>query len=236
MKNVMIILALLIVMSGCTTNSEWGYGEENGPDQWSSLSDEYETCSSGSAQSPIDIKTNEVESAESSIEFSYMQSSFNVVDTGHSVEFEDESGQNNIVYNDEQYTLQQIHFHNQSENTIDGNHYPLEGHFVHTNEAGENLVISVMFETGANNDVIGDNFTKVGEEVEFDPSALVPSEQSYYSFMGSLTTPPCSENVKWVVFEQPQSISNQQLTEFKEYYTDNNRDTQDLNGRVVQQN
>lgn len=233
-KLVMLMIGVLVITAGCQSQKvEWGYEQDNGPDQWSTISSDYQLCGNGQEQSPIDIETGVATPGTENLEFNYVDTSFEVVDTGHSLEFEAESSDNQIAYNGQSYSLQQIHFHNQSENTIDGQHYPLEGHFVHANDNGENLVISVMFELGAENSVISDNFTKIGSEVEFNPQELIPASASYYTFVGSLTTPPCTEGVQWVVFEQPLTISEQQLNSFTEYYANNNRDTQPLNGREV---
>lgn len=237
MKRFIFLFALVFFITGCS-NSEvsWGYDQDNGPDNWANISDEYKTCAEGTMQSPIDIKTNDQVMGDDNLIVNYTDTQFVVEDTGHSLEFYDETKSNTITYNDTQYNLEQIHFHNQSENTIDGQHYPLEGHFVHSDEQGNNLVISVMFNIGAENSTIGDAFEQVTSTITLNPAELLPSEQDYYSFIGSLTTPPCTENVQWLVFSNPQQISQEQLTSYQQYYQDNNRDPQSLNDREVKYN
>lgn len=228
----------LLVLTGCSSNAttssaEFGYSEDNGPDTWATLSDDYALCGSGESQSPIDIEQSSASAGSDTIAFNYGDTSFEIEDTGHSIEFLDETESNSITFDDQEYKLDQIHFHNESENTIDGQHYPLEAHFVHSDEDGKNLVISVMFEVGDENIAIGENFEKVGEETEFNPSTLLPDGSDYYTFTGSLTTPPCTEDVTWVVYDQPMTISEQQLDSFTKYYSNNNRPVQDLNGRAI---
>lgn len=236
-KLIAITIGVLVVSTGCqdqTQDVEWGYEQDNGPDKWSTISSDYQLCESGQQQSPIDLETKDISTGSESFELNYTDTIFNIVDTGHSLEFEDKSSENTITYNDQDYSLQQIHFHNESENTINGQSYPLEAHFVHTNDTADNLVISVMFELGDENAVIGNSFTKVGSKIEFNPEALIPTNGSYYTFVGSLTTPPCTEGVQWLVFEQPLSISEQQLEDFTRHYENNNRNIQPLNGRDVE--
>ncbi len=238
MNKMFMLLAIgLVGLSGCQKEAAvWGYGANDGPNSWATLSSDYELCSSGQAQSPINIESDMTEKGNDKLDINYSETNFNIVDTGHSIEFEDQSGNNTISYNGDTYTLEQIHFHNQSENTIDGQHYPLEAHFVHENSHGQNLVISVMFNVGQVNQVIGNSFTMVGEQTMFNPIDLIPTQTTHYSFMGSLTTPPCSEDVQWIVFEQPLALSEQQLADFTTHYASNNREPQPLYERVVEYN
>ncbi len=239
MKKILIYLLISIfVLGSCgvsTSNVEWGYGAENGPDEWANLSDDYQLCGNGEMQSPINIETSEMPTAEQDLEFTYESTIFEVVDTGHSIEFLDENEQNSLEYNGDTYNLEQIHFHNGSENLIDNTEFDLEGHLVHTNDAGENLVVSVMFSIGEENSAIADGFAKVSQEIVFDPKDLIPSDSEYYSFLGSLTTPPCTENVRWLVFDEPLSVSQEQYDAFTNVYRDNNRDVEDLNDREIKE-
>ncbi len=238
-KLVVITVATLLVVSGCkATTQSWGYTSDNGPDTWSSLSADYTLCGEGNLQSPIDITSSAVSTGEGTdtLTFNYADTNFEIEDTGHSIEFLDSEQSNSITFNGVEYNLQQIHFHNESENTIDGIHYPLEAHFVHADASGQNLVLSVMFDIDEENQVLADSFNNVGEETTFNPSDLLPQVTSYYTFTGSLTTPPCSEGVTWIVFDQVLTLSGEQLAAFVNNYSNNNRPIQDLNSRTITYN
>lgn len=240
MKKISILLfVVIIVLTGCSEVS-WGYDTNNGPDKWSEISEENGLCGSGESQSPINITEENVSvSTDSKLELNYSDSEFKVIDTGHSLEFEAESEDDFIMYNDTKYTLKQIHFHNESEHTINDKHYPLEGHFVHENADGNNLVISVMFDLGETNKVIGDNFSdeNIDSTIEFSPKELLLDENEnltdYTSYVGSLTTPPCTEGVQWVISQDVREINQTQLDDYKAHYTANNRPTQEINDRVI---
>ncbi len=235
MKKILLMFLITISLTACSEKQEWGYSEENGPDNWAEISDEYALCGEGTSQSPIDIDTKNASSSEDSLTINYSDTDFNIVDTGHSVEFEVEGTQPSITYNDNNYVLDQIHFHNESENTLNGKHYPLEGHFVHHLEGQEDnkLVISIMFDLGDENEIIADSFNNIGSSVNFNPQELLPESHNYYEFIGSLTTPPCSEDVKWIIFNDNLTIDENQLNAFKEHYSNNNRPTQALNERSI---
>ncbi len=235
MKKILLIFLITVSLTACSKQQDWGYSEENGPETWAEVNDEYATCADGDMQSPIDIDSSEVSTTTNTVDLSYSKTNFKLIDTGHSLEFEVEGEKPTLQYDSTTYQLDQIHFHNESENTIDSKHYPLEAHFVNheLNNEDNKLVLSVMFDLGSYNEIIGDKFERINEEVSFDPSKLIPEQASHYEFSGSLTTPPCSEGVKWIVFETPLSIGQDQLDAFTAYYSNNNRPTQDLNGRNI---
>ncbi|MNN26306.1 Carbonic anhydrase precursor [compost metagenome] len=140
------------------------------------------------------------------------------------------------------YTVKQVHFHAKSEHTINGQHYPLEGHFVHKAQDGSTAVIGVMFKEGAENKsfqqildaATADAAGEVNVTIDsLDLSLLFPPKLNYYHYLGSLTTPPLTENVEWYVLKDPVEISHEQLNDFYKYYDNNNRETQQLNGRQV---
>lgn len=132
--------------------------------------------------------------------------------------------------------------HTPSEEHIQGKSYPLVAHLVHRNEAGNLAVVAVLFKEGKSNPVLSKVFdampAKADEKVDiaggFDAASLLPAKQTYYSFAGSLTTPPCSESVRWQVLKEPVSVSKAQLAQFKKLYPMNARPTQPLNGRTVE--
>jgi carbonic anhydrase len=142
------------------------------------------------------------------------------------------------------YSLAQFHFHAPSEHTVEGRHFPVEVHFVHVNEAGELAVAGAFFEEGEHNEAFAPIFADLPtgegevrdlEGLELDLDSLVPVGSPYYRYLGSLTTPPCSEGVEWFVRTEPLSLSAGQIAEFKAIFDGNRRPTQPLNGRNVTQ-
>ena len=171
----------------------------------------------------------------------YKAGAAEIVNNGHTIEVEYKPG-SSIKLDGRVYELKQFHFHAPSENTIDGKHFPLEGHLVHKDKDGHLLVVAVMFSDGAPNPLLASLWKKLpakeGEKNEL-PGALnaidlLPAEREYYRFAGSLTTPPCSEGVTWLVVTKPMSVSKEQVAEFaKAVGFANNRPVQPLNGRQV---
>lgn len=195
---------------------------------------------SGNLQSPIDILTqNAVPYQGSGIQCNYENIGHSVVNNGHSIQVE---LQGTAEIDDRTYELKQVHFHAQSEHTINGQHFPVEGHFVHTAQDGSTAVIGVMLIEGRENHSFQQILDAAKETAEgatdltvkqLDLSLLLPSKLSYYHYLGSLTTPPLTEHVEWYVLTDPVEISQEQIDEFTQYYSDNNRDTQSLQGRKV---
>lgn len=161
-----------------------------------------------------------------------------VVDNSHTIQVNVLPG-NFAVIRGRRFQLQQFHFHSPSEHTLDGKRYPLEAHFVYKAKDGRLAVIGVMFEEGAANsgfDVIMRRVVRKGQSEpinDFDISRLLPIDKSYYRYLGSLTTPPLSQNVEWSVLARPMSLSRVQIADFHRYYTDNSRALQKRNDREV---
>ena len=143
--------------------------------------------------------------------------------------------------NGRKFELRQFHFHAPSEHTVDGKHFPMEMHLVHKGQDGTSGVVAVFINEGQHNrafDPVWDNLPdptrpKREAEINIDASLLLPKDTSYYSYDGSFTTPPCTEQVKWVILAQPVNLSKQQIMRFRKVIHDNNRPVQPLNGRQV---
>lgn len=164
-------------------------------------------------------------------------------DNGHAVQVNthatDSTHATEAMIRGRYFTLAQFHFHAESEHTIDGKHYPLEGHFVFKAQDGRLAVIGVMYQAGDANPaaqaVIDDLEKKDGKQPQpsIDIAALMPTQRGYYHYLGSLTTPPLTENVEWYVLPTPVTMSKEQIATFLNHYRHNNRKTQPLNGRPV---
>ena len=203
----------------------------------------FATCSIGKHQSPINIEKAVVKDLPE-LKFDYKDTALKVTDTGHSFQVNAASGSGGITVGEDHYDLLQVHFHEPSEERVHGEHYSMVAHIVHKNAKGELAVVAVLIRKGKANAFlksIFDNFPAKGT-AETDVAGksvnignLLPQHRGYYTFDGSLTTPPCSENVRWFVLKTPVEASEAQLKQFEARYSHNNRPTQPLNGRVIEE-
>lgn len=219
--------------------AQWSYEGATGPQHWGELEDEFTTCSTGAAQSPIDLPGDPVLSSEP-IQLDYTDSDFQARDTGHTVELESTSPQN-ITVDGTEYTFQQMHYHAPSEHTLDGADYAAELHFVHQADDGDLAVVGVLAAEGENNPAWSPVIEAVSAAHDEDSaevtgltlSSLLPESLDHYEYDGSLTTPPCSENVRWLLLQSPIELGRTQISELRSAHSDNNRPTQPLNDREV---
>jgi carbonic anhydrase len=223
--------------------AHWSYQGADGPDHWGDLESAFAECKVGSHQSPIDIKAAK-EAELAPIQFDYKLSPLKIVNNGHTIRVNYEPG-SSVTINGIALPLTQFHFHHRSETEIDGQKYDLEVHLVHEDPAaGRAAVVAILIKSGAENAFLRDLLShapqKAGEEVErkkvvINAADFLPADQNYYVFDGSLTTPPCSEAVKWYVLKTPIEASPSQIAAFAKLYPDNARPVQPLNGREVLQ-
>jgi len=232
-------LFLTLILSSCSS-TKWNYQGELGPKNWGSLSEDFSACKLGKEQSPINIgKTIKGENGH--IDFNYGMTSLNLQNTGNTIQVNYDEG-SNIIIDNQTYDLKQFNFHSSSENTINGKSYPLEMQLIHINKKGKIAVIAIMFKEGQENKSLNKIWDYLpSKKGEFDKSkshriniaSLIPMKTSYYKWSGSLTTPPCSENVSWHLLKAPINISKRQIHKITTIMGSNNRPIQDLNGRSV---
>jgi carbonic anhydrase len=221
-------------------SAHWGYEGEIGPAHWGDLSPEYSACKEGKMQSPVDI-TGAVKADLDDIEFNYNDVPLMIINNGHAIQV-NYAGDSSIEVNGKEYKLLQFHFHGPSENTVNGKPYDMEAHLVHKSSDGELAVVAVFMKKGKKNDFIQTLWKYMPEEegkersvrsVKINASQLLPADKTYYSFTGSLTTPPCSEGVKWMVMKTPIEVSAKQIAKFSSIFEMNARPVQPLNGRII---
>lgn len=221
-------------------SSEWGYIGESSPDHWDELSSAYSACGMGSDQSPIDLH-DAIKADLSEIEVRYQPIPLRLLNNGHTIQVNAEPG-SHMVLDGEDYELKQFHFHHLSEHTVDGVPFPMEVHFVHQNDQGAYAVLGLFLTEGAENgafrpvwDVLPKQKVEeqVVSDVQVDLNALLPSDRDTYRYFGSLTTPPCSETVKWVIFKHPVEMSADQLAAFADIFPLNARPVQPLHRRFL---
>ena len=221
--------------------AHWGYEGEGGPASWGAMKPEFAKCASGTRQSPIDIREG-IKVQLDLVPFDYKPSAFRVIDNGHTVQVNVAPG-NSIEVMGRRYELAQFHFHRPSEERIDGRQFDMVVHLVHKDPEGRLAVVAVLLERGSAQPVVQKIWNNLplekGEEVPardtLDLGALLPSERSYFTYMGSLTTPPCSEGVLWMVMKQPVAISPEQIGIFARLYPMNARPIQSAAGRLIKE-
>ena len=223
----------------------WGYEGAGDPQHWGDLKMEFATCKTGQSQSPINIQVDKVARADlPAIGFRYQAVPLAILNNGHTIQVNYPAG-SSVKVGDESYELPQFHFHTPSEHTVDGKPFAMVAHLVHKTANGGLGVVGVLMKEGASNPVI-ESLWKVmprqagGEvqvaDVTVDASELLPQDHSYYNYSGSLTTPPCSESVNWMVLKNPVEVSGGQVLALAELFKNNARPTQSLYDRVVTAN
>lgn len=234
--------ALLTGAAFAGGGANWGYSGDTGPEFWGSLTPAYSMCTYGKNQSPINL-TGFVEAALDPVAYNYSATASNVVNNGHAIQANFPKG-SSISVDGAEFDLLQCHYHSPSENHIDGRSFPMEGHCVHADHDGNLAVVTIMYELGEENGGIAKLWKqmpqKAGDQhdLQADVNALelMPEDKSYYRFNGSLTTPPCSEGVRWLVLKEAATVSQEQVDAFTAVMGHpNNRPIQPLNARKVMQ-
>ncbi|MDD5295285.1 MAG: carbonic anhydrase family protein [Rhodocyclaceae bacterium] len=222
-------------------HQHWSYEGETGPANWAKLNPAYATCDIGTRQSPIDIRGG-VKVDLPPIKFEYQPSLFNILDNGHTIQVNYGEG-SGLTVQGRRYDLVQFHFHKPSEERINGRSYDMVAHLVHKDEDGRLAVVAVLFERGADNPFIQtlwnnlplEQNSEVSPETPIDLNTLLPKDRSYYTYMGSLTTPPCTEGVTWMVLKSPVQMSTEQMAVFSHLYNRNVRPIQRATGRLIKE-
>lgn len=237
-----LIVAVALMVGGTALAQEgvhWSYEGESGPEHWGELSPDFAACAKGLEQSPVDIPAN-APLNPADITFSYKPSAVNIFNNGHTVQVNYDAG-SSIMLNGVQYDLLQFHFHAASEHAIGGQHQPLEIHFVHRNAQGGLAVVGVLLQPGAENSAYAPIFQNIPQQAgqpaavvgaSVDANAMLPSQKGYWRYDGSLTTPPCTEGVKWLVMNTPVAVSDAQIAAFTTLFPHNERPVQPFNSRT----
>jgi len=247
----MRLVALLFLFIGVATPGQehhgayWDYYGKTGPLAWGHLDPAYRTCSEGKEQSPIDIRGAKLNKALQPIEFHYMAASTELENNGHTIQINVKPG-SYIIANGVRYDLLQFHFHHPAEEAVNGRLTDMDAHLVHKSADGKLAVLAVRLseDRGDPNATLASLWphlpTTAGAKDSvtdmINPAGLLPADRGYWTFMGSLTTPPCTEGVRWYVFVQPVSISRSQLRAFGALYKINSRPIQDTHGRRIEAN
>lgn len=224
---------------------DWSYLGKTGPVFWSKISPEYQACSKGREQSPVDIRNARLNKALEPIEFHYIAGPVTLTNTGRTVQMSVDPG-SYIVANGVRYELLYVEFHSPSEHTVHNRLFDMEIDLIHRSADGKeaNLALLLSEALGYPNATLATLWeslpTRVGQSEKItdmvNPGGLLPGDRGYWTYTGSQLTPPCTEGVQWYVFEQPVSISRDQYNTFVALYKRNTRPTRDLNGRKIEAN
>lgn len=246
MKHLSILFIMLLLATACTAKPaetappHWTYEGEEGPSRWGELDESYAVCGTGQSQSPVDV-ANASEQDLTNISFHYQPSAVNILNNGHTVQVNYDPG-SYIELDNTRYDVVQFHYHAPSEHTVDGESFPAELHIVHRNADGNLAVVGILLRDGSENAAY-QPFTNnlpaekadakdVGETINV--MDMLPSVQTTFRYSGSLTTPPCTEGVNWLLMTTPVELSNQQLAALDSLFEGgNNRPVQQINDRTL---
>lgn len=219
----------------------WSYSGPTGPDHWGDLDSRFAAAKTGRQQSPIDL-TGSYESGGETVFYTYQASPLSVTNNGHSIQVDCPPG-SSISVGGRRYELLQYHFHTPSEHTVDGGFYEMEMHLVHQSDGGQLMVVGVFLTTGNTHLTLQEIWQQMPEQagcsVEndqmIDPSDFLPTDRRCVQYDGSLTTPPCTEGVGWIMMLTPIQVSPEQIEQFERVIGPSNRPVQPLNDRVLRQ-
>lgn len=232
-----------LTLAQASSEPDWEYFGKNGPASWGKLDPAWKGCSTGHAESPVDIRGAKLDKALKPIEFHYTAGPVTLENVHHTVIVHVDKG-SYIVVDSVRYDLQQFHFHHPSEEAVKGRFSDMVAHLVHRSADGKIAVVAVRFAQDLSNPnallstlwpklpKTPGQTTKVEDEV--NPAGLLPPDRAYWTYTGSLTAPPCTEGVKWFIFEQEMSLSREQLKAFSAIIPVNSRPLQDLHGRKIE--
>lgn len=221
---------------------EWGYTGPEGAEHWAELAKENALCGNGQQNSPIDLK-DAIDATLGKLQLDYGAVPLVVRNTGHSIQLDLHAG-GTMRVGGKQYDALQLHFHHPSEHLLKGRRFPMEAHIVHQGPDGTLGVLAIFFETGKANPAFqrvldampsDKNQTRQVADALVRASDFLPpaNQRSFYRYEGSLTTPPCSETVDWVVLSQPVQVSREQINAFERVYPFNARPLQPLDRRFL---
>lgn len=220
--------------------AHWGYTGADGPTHWGELSAEYQACQLGTHQSPIDL-TGAIPAQLPPIRLDYRETPLRIVNNGHTIQVNYEPG-STLTIADQVFELVQFHFHHPSEHSVQGKRADMELHLVHRNAAGALAVLGVLLTAGAENAALKPIFAAMPDrpgpeqtlpEITLNAKDLLPTNLGSYRYFGSLTTPPCSEGVSWIVLQQPVTLAADQIRQFAQRFPGNARPINALNQRFL---
>ncbi|WP_336332596.1 carbonic anhydrase family protein [Pseudomonas putida] len=237
---------LCILLSGVHADElHWTYQGNHGIAHWGEFSNG--VCTRGDQQSPVDVNMKHVQPVKSStleLKASYGAPALSVSNNGHTIQANVIDGET-VLWKGDKYRLKQFHFHTPSEHLINHQSYPMELHMVHQDPTGRLLVLGILIKEGKTNKTLASLWDQLpilaGKTVTLTAPAapnldmLIPRTSHHLFYKGSLTTPPCTEGVQWILFEQPIELSKSQIQKFRQLFEDNHRPAQPINTREIEE-
>lgn len=239
------VLALPLSSDNWASPPHWSYSGESGPSHWSAMDPRFVACGNGKAQSPIDLESRDAKSGKAGeFHIDYEKGAVALVNNGHTVQANVSDAKDTVVFDGDTYRLSQFHFHAPSEHVTDGTRFPLEIHFVNEDGRKRVAVVGVMVQLGKPNESLApvlkslpatetEKSTNASPPVTVDLASVLPHNHKAYVYTGSLTTPPCTEGVHWIVLTEPIQMSSDQIATFTRLFPDNHRPLQKANGREI---
>jgi carbonic anhydrase len=245
-------LFVVLVLAGCgaggeptrTEGVDWRYSGDRAPQYWAQLDPAYALCGSGRAQSPVNL-VGAQHAPVDALTLAYRRTGFRLLDTGHTLEADPLGPAGGIALGRTSYRLTEFHFHAPSEHRVAGRRFKMELQLVHRSDDGRVVVLAVFIREGGQDEALSRLLreplplpevtagSSQSEIAELNPADLLPHGRATYRYTGSLTTPPCTEGVRWIVFRQPIELSRDQILAFVHRYDGINRPLQPLNGRLI---
>jgi carbonic anhydrase len=239
LKSLALSTGSLLLHPPSALADSWGYTGKINPENWGKLSPDFQACQNGTEQSPIDLP-DAVDLGFKDLAIDYHYSPLTLFNNGLTLRGDYQPG-SWIQLGDQAYELLQFHFHSPSEHQIAGKAFDMELHLVHRNQAGALVVIGVLIEKGKQNPMVQKiwdvmpnevNVEKRIPELQINVEKLLPKDRSFYRYTGSLTTPPCSEGVEWIVMRETIALSPNQISRFQQAFPQNARPIQPMNQRT----
>jgi len=234
-------LYITVLSNTALAEGEWSYSGSNGPANWHQLSGAYGKCSSGKQQSPINIEGTDA-AIMHRLETDYSVAPIHLKNNRHSIQMSYPKG-SLLKVGTKRFSLKQFQFHTPAEHTVSGNRHPLSIHFIHHAANGSSAVVAVFVKEGKENMAAQELYENLPleadqvinkEKILINARDLMPSNKAYYRYMGSLTTPPCSEGVHWYVLKKPIEFSKEQIDFMRGLIGGNNaRPLQKRNNRII---
>ena len=225
-----------------TAAPHWTYAGATGPDHWEAMDPRFTACGKGKDQSPIDLESRDAKTGKNgAFHIAYERTDVALVNNGHTIQANVKDPNDTVTLDGDTYHLAQFHFHTPSEHTADGQRYKLEAHFVNEDSNKRALVVGVLVREGKPNPGLAPVFSQLptseespaGQPISVDLASILPKDHRAFVYTGSLTTPPCTEGVQWVVLEHPIEMSREQIDSFAKIFHDNHRPLQKVNGREI---
>ncbi|MFZ0395870.1 MAG: carbonic anhydrase family protein [Terracidiphilus sp.] len=246
MRNAALIATMMgmCAAAGAQT-TPWSYLGKDGPMNWGKLDPAYRACRDGHAQSPIDIRGAHLNKALPALEFHYIGEAMTVENNGLSIVVHPDPG-SSFTYDGVRYDLKEMVFHRPSETAVHGRLDDMDVEFLHQSRDGQQAVIEVrlvvdMGEANATLAMLWGHLPANPGATEritdmVNPGGLLPGDYGYWTYTGSLSTPPCTEGVRWFVMEQELSVSRTQLQQYTDMFRVSSRPLQDGHGRRIEAN